>query len=526
MNNPTAEAIAWRKLYVAERANFYRNNDHDGAMAKTLAENDAREFDKDFATLIDASRAEQAGGDCPDCTRSVESPCPKCGRDNETRLDGDYRLPCDVVVAPATKIRKGCKLATLIECISLRDKENPFPDADMALAKSLFGQPKPEDGEAQQPKPGQIRRVNADATDYEWVDPQRPDGEAVEWQFHMKEWPADAWNRIPREEYEDLKAGRNWHGPVDVFELRALYAAAPAPSAVGEGNWSHLTNEWADTATSGLQWLRNIRDGISDVAVAVANMDEQVKRCMSLANTSPPSREVGDVRDIAGQAKSWEKVCELLNKIAPGWWNHDGTGYSCAEAAILRLSAAPRQDYTEQYYCTEFIYEDGSRDYQFKPSPSKPVVSETPLYRRSAKQAGSRGAVEHFRKYWIPQLKKYSDNGTHPRIPSGTSAGLLYELAVEIEWLIAALEQPAPGAVDESVGYVDERGSAIWYTEKGWNLQPCAGTELFAKPRIDTDLADKLGTHLAEIHDVHLSPGELLSALTAALTPDAIRPGG
>jgi hypothetical protein len=37
-------------------------------------------------------------------------------------VDVDYKLPCDVRVAPATTINKGCKLGTLIECIKLREE--------------------------------------------------------------------------------------------------------------------------------------------------------------------------------------------------------------------------------------------------------------------------------------------------------------------------------------------------------------------------------------------------------------------
>lgn len=32
-------------------------------------------------------------------------------------IDLNWRLPCDVKVAPATTIRKGCKLSTLLTCI-------------------------------------------------------------------------------------------------------------------------------------------------------------------------------------------------------------------------------------------------------------------------------------------------------------------------------------------------------------------------------------------------------------------------
>ena len=55
--------------------------------------------------------------------------------------------------------------------------------------------------------------------------------------------------------------------------------SAPSPRVLPAGAevWSdarkHIANEWADMATSGLQWLRNIRDGISPVGDALENME-------------------------------------------------------------------------------------------------------------------------------------------------------------------------------------------------------------------------------------------------------------
>jgi hypothetical protein len=63
--------------------------------------------------------------------------------------------------------------------------------------------------------------------------------------------------------------------------------------AGGEGDWPdwrHVANEWADMATSGLQWLRNIKDGISTVDDALENMNACLEHCVSVreaAHTSP-----------------------------------------------------------------------------------------------------------------------------------------------------------------------------------------------------------------------------------------------
>lgn len=59
--------------------------------------------------------------------------------------------------------------------------------------------------------------------------------------------------------------------------VRALAARQP----VGQ-NWQHIANEWADAATNGVQWLRNIRDGASTVADALACMESNVERIRQL----------------------------------------------------------------------------------------------------------------------------------------------------------------------------------------------------------------------------------------------------
>ncbi len=41
----------------------------------------------------------------------------------------------------------------------------------------------------------------------------------------------------------------------------------------------HVANEWADAATNGLQWLRNIRDGISTPEDAINRMEDNIRHC-------------------------------------------------------------------------------------------------------------------------------------------------------------------------------------------------------------------------------------------------------
>lgn len=50
-------------------------------------------------------------------------------------IDANWPLPCDVMVAPATVITRGCKLSTLVSCIRLRDEARDSAELDHEAAK-------------------------------------------------------------------------------------------------------------------------------------------------------------------------------------------------------------------------------------------------------------------------------------------------------------------------------------------------------------------------------------------------------
>lgn len=120
--------------------------------------------------------------------------------------------------------------------------------------------------------------------------------------------------------------------------------AEATPAAEVDGGWRHIANEWADVATSGLQWLRNIKGGASTVDAALANMEEIV-------------RGVADQQPKATQAEAGEreKTANELMSFVDG--DHlrgcEGRNYSCscgydetkdklaAKAATLLRSPAP-----------------------------------------------------------------------------------------------------------------------------------------------------------------------------------------
>lgn len=48
----------------------------------------------------------------------------------------------------------------------------------------------------------------------------------------------------------------------------------------------HAANEWADMAVNGLQWLRNIQDGISDPTAAIENLVPQLLHCQKTSKAA------------------------------------------------------------------------------------------------------------------------------------------------------------------------------------------------------------------------------------------------
>jgi len=85
----------------------------------------------------------------------------------------------------------------------------------------------------------------------------------------------------------------------DTWQARAALASAPV---AGEAHirgllarWElqrHAANEWADMACNGVQWIRNIRDGISTAEEALENLASNMTHCretQARAGTEPPA---------------------------------------------------------------------------------------------------------------------------------------------------------------------------------------------------------------------------------------------
>lgn len=74
------------------------------------------------------------------------------------------------------------------------------------------------------------------------------------------------------------------YGNVELGDI--LYKDTQQVDAVDWNALRHSANEWADMATNGLQWLRNIVDGISDPKEALDNMESNLKHCRAV-NDAP-----------------------------------------------------------------------------------------------------------------------------------------------------------------------------------------------------------------------------------------------
>ncbi|CAB3643352.1 hypothetical protein LMG26685_02154 [Achromobacter mucicolens] len=115
---------------------------------------------------------------------------------------------------------------------------------------------------------------------------------------------------------------------VTVADLQHIIERHSAPVA-GEAHirellarWElqrHAANEWADMACNGVQWIRNIRDGISTAEEALENLASNMTHCretQARAGTEPPAAPQASeaVRDAA-----LEEAATFLERNRSTW---------------------------------------------------------------------------------------------------------------------------------------------------------------------------------------------------------------
>jgi hypothetical protein len=102
----------------------------------------------------------------------------------------------------------------------------------------------------------------------------------------------------------------------DAHAALSAHKASDVPTAGDAVSEEHIANEWADEATNGLQWLRNVKDGTSNVDEAIAHMERGVARVQALRKRPTAGdaalREDAKLRIAAGCAAGYLR-CEARN---------------------------------------------------------------------------------------------------------------------------------------------------------------------------------------------------------------------
>jgi hypothetical protein len=105
-----------------------------------------------------------------------------------------------------------------------------------------------------------------------------------------------------------------------------------APECAAPGEWEHASNEWADVATNGLQWLKDVANGTSKLPDAIAAMQRDIKAVRAAlprpADGAPTTR-TGDVPQKFQHkgGKFYEKLGELSAKIGNTGWREGCVHY-------------------------------------------------------------------------------------------------------------------------------------------------------------------------------------------------------
>lgn len=93
-----------------------------------------------------------------------------------------------------------------------------------------------------------------------------------------------------------------------------------SPTAASGGvDAAHIANEWADMATNGVQWLRNIRDGISTADDALTEMESNYRRIIAISATPSPTsaRELPELPKPSKRERHWD------GEIVSEWFTAD-----------------------------------------------------------------------------------------------------------------------------------------------------------------------------------------------------------
>lgn len=83
-----------------------------------------------------------------------------------------------------------------------------------------------------------------------------------------------------------------------------------------------------------------VQRSLDDLRAAIRLLD-----WMPIQHTSNLSLpQSGTPEYLAAKESAWERVCEVLTELSPGWHMQSGTGIDCAEKAIRDLAAKSTHD--------------------------------------------------------------------------------------------------------------------------------------------------------------------------------------
>lgn len=116
------------------------------------------------------------------------------------------------------------------------------------------------------------------------------------------------------------QAAKPKHSPLPEHAAPAQVTGAAEDGQALE-RMRHVANEWADMAANGLQWIRNIKDGISKPDDALANMLTNLRHCREV-NDAAPAHEVqghgGAVRPIGHVESAMQGAGGFHVRLATG----------------------------------------------------------------------------------------------------------------------------------------------------------------------------------------------------------------
>lgn len=275
---------------------------------------------------------------------------------------------------------------------------------------------------------------------------------------------------------------------------------AQHPQRPDGGEWRHVANEWADSATSGLQWLRNIRDGISTQAEAMRNMIDSIAHCMEVqeAASAPPAVGEGDwqktlrhIKDCAKQARvdavgACDALYELAVKhgatelVAAGFAHNVNGSIATLEhdvhlagtnvaAVLLANTAPPSREVGDALVTTLAEVRDllasrpadclgtATLDYgQTYPIRDEVIDRITKSLSAAPRQFG--GEAPAGWRTAIARLREGVSAGSRSTSDMCNEQAIAFPLLDAVEEALSELAQPAPGAVDDE--YSDRLSAA------------------------------------------------------------------